>query len=135
MVARLEWFFLVLLGSRTTLKKTSWGVNFWNTRTLILGGAIRFFLFHNSYNEMKKQNAEFKDNVLLGIKVAPGVSSYLKYSKINVKKIDFGNKEHTTDQKMGVSVLLRLFTSSNEVCNAAYALKRIHEQNSNFERP
>ena len=28
-------------------------------------------------------------------------------SKINVKKIAFGNKEHTTDQKMGVSVLLR----------------------------
>ena len=34
---------------------------------------------------------------------------------INVKKIAFGNKEHTTDQKMGVSVLLRLFISSNEV--------------------
>ena len=43
-------------------------------------------------------------------------------SEINVKKIDFGNKEHTTDQKMGVSVLLRLFISSNEVCNTAYAL-------------
>ena len=42
--------------------------------------------------------------------------------KINVKKIAFGNKEHTTDQKMGVSVLLRLFISSNEVCNTAYAL-------------
>ena len=26
---------------------------------------------------------------------------------INVKKIDFGNKEHTANQKMGVSVLLR----------------------------
>ena len=35
--------------------------------------------------------------------------------KINVKKIGFGNKEHTTDKKMGVSVLLRLFISSNEV--------------------
>ena len=33
-------------------------------------------------------------------------------NKINVKKI--GNKEHATDQKMGVSVLLRLFISSNE---------------------
>ena len=41
---------------------------------------------------------------------------------INVKKIAFGNKEHTTDKKMGVSVLLRLFISSNEVCNTAYAL-------------
>ena len=40
----------------------------------------------------------------------------------NVKKIAFGNKEHITDQKMGVSVLLRLFISSNEVCNIAYAL-------------
>ena len=40
---------------------------------------------------------------------------------INVKKIAFGNKEHTTDKKMGVSVLLRLFISSNEVCNTAYA--------------
>ena len=42
--------------------------------------------------------------------------------KINVKKIAFGNKEHTTDKKMGVSVLLRLFISSNEICNTAYAL-------------
>ena len=41
---------------------------------------------------------------------------------INGKKIDFGNKEHTTDKKIGVSVLLRLFISSNEVCNTAYAL-------------
>ena len=40
---------------------------------------------------------------------------------INVKKIAFGNKEHTTDKKMGVSVLLRHFVSSNEVCNTAYA--------------
>ena len=29
--------------------------------------------------------------------------------KLNVKKTAFGNKELTTDQKMGVSVLLRLF--------------------------
>ena len=36
-------------------------------------------------------------------------------NKINVKKIAFGNKEHTTDMQMGVSVLLRLFISSNEV--------------------
>ena len=33
--------------------------------------------------------------------------------QINVKKIAFGNKEHTTDKKMGVSVLLRLFISSS----------------------
>ena len=42
--------------------------------------------------------------------------------QINVKKIAFGNKEHTTDKKMGVLVLLRLFISSNEVCKTAYAL-------------
>ena len=41
---------------------------------------------------------------------------------INVKKIAFVNKEHTTDKKMGVSVLLRLLISSNEVCNTAYTL-------------
>ena len=38
---------------------------------------------------------------------------------------------------MGVSVLLRLFINSNEVCNTAYAPPppnmRIHEQNSNFK--
>ena len=38
------------------------------------------------------------------------------------KKVEFGNKEHTTNQKMGVLVLLRLFISSNEACNTAYAL-------------
>ena len=53
--------------------------------------------------------------------------------KINVDKIAFGNKEYTTDKKMGVSVLLRLFISSNEVCNTAYALYRIHEQISIFK--
>ena len=42
--------------------------------------------------------------------------------QINVKKITFENKERTTDKKMGVSVLLRLFISSNEVYNTAYAL-------------
>ena len=52
---------------------------------------------------------------------------------INVKKIAFGTKEHTTDKKMGVSFFLRLFISSNEVCNTAYALQRIHEQNSIFK--
>ena len=31
-------------------------------------------------------------------------------------------KQHTTDKKIGVSVLLRLFISSNEVCNTAYAV-------------
>ena len=34
---------------------------------------------------------------------------------------------------MAVSVLLRPFISSNEVCNTAYFLKRIHEQNSIFK--
>ena len=43
-------------------------------------------------------------------------------NKLNVKIIAFGNKEHTTDQKMGVSVLLSLFVNSIEVCNTAYAL-------------
>ena len=55
------------------------------------------------------------------------------FYNINVKKIAFGNKEHTTDKKMGVSVLLRLLKSSNEVCNTAYALWRIHEQNAIFK--
>ena len=44
------------------------------------------------------------------------------YDGINVKEIAFGNKEHTTDSKIGVSVLLRLFISSSDVCNTAYAL-------------
>ena len=47
--------------------------------------------------------------------------SPLDKCKINVIKIAFGNKEHTTDKKIGVSVLLRLFISSNEVYNTAYA--------------
>ena len=34
---------------------------------------------------------------------------------------------------MEVSVLLRLFINSNEVCNTAYVLQRIHEQNSIFK--
>ena len=46
----------------------------------------------------------------------------LQLMYVNVKRIAFGNKEHTTDQKMGVPVLLRHFISSNEVCNTAYAL-------------
>ena len=49
-------------------------------------------------------------------------SVYSQTEQTNVKKIAFGNEEHTTDQKMGVSVLLRLFISSNEVYNTAYAL-------------
>ena len=57
----------------------------------------------------------------------------LQFSKINIKKIACGNKEYTTDKKMGASVLLRLFISSNEVCNTAYALQHIHEQNSIFK--
>ena len=35
--------------------------------------------------------------------------------------IAFGNKEYISDEKLGVSILLRLFISSNEVCNTAYA--------------
>ena len=46
----------------------------------------------------------------------------LYFMQINVKKIAIGNKEYTTDQKMGVSVLLRLFISSNEIYNTTYAL-------------
>ena len=42
--------------------------------------------------------------------------------QINVKKIAFGNKEHTTDKKMEVLVLLRLFISSSKISNNAYAL-------------
>ena len=34
---------------------------------------------------------------------------------------------------MGVSVLLRLFISSNKVRNTAYGLYRIHERNSIFK--
>ena len=34
---------------------------------------------------------------------------------------------------MGVSVLLRFFVSSNEFCSAAYAVQRIHKQNSIFK--
>ena len=43
--------------------------------------------------------------------------SFKRYvnKQLNVKQIAFGNKEHITDKKMGVSVLLRLFVSSNEV--------------------
>ena len=48
--------------------------------------------------------------------------SQREVSQINVKEIAFGNKQRNTDQKMRVSVLLRLFLSSNEVCNTAYAL-------------
>ena len=49
------------------------------------------------------------------------ITNTAPYDIINVKKIAFGNKEHTADKKMGVSVLLRLFISSNEVRNTAYA--------------
>ena len=42
-------------------------------------------------------------------------------------------QKHITGRKMGVSVLLRLFISSNEVYNIAYALLYIHEQNSIFK--
>ena len=41
--------------------------------------------------------------------------------QINIKKVAFGNKERTTDKKMGVLSLLRLFISINEVCNTAKA--------------
>ena len=54
-------------------------------------------------------------------------------NEINVKKIAFGNKEHITDWKMGVSVLLRLFISGNSVCNTAYALSVYMSRNSIFK--
>ena len=41
----------------------------------------------------------------------------LQCSKINVKKIAFGNREHTTDKKMGVSVLLRNLNAHNASTN------------------
>ena len=56
-------------------------------------------------------------------------SHLLNGIQTNVKKIETKTL-HTTDKKMGVSVLLR---NSNEVCNTAYALYRIHEQNSIFK--
>ena len=43
-------------------------------------------------------------------------------TKINVKKVIIWNNEHIADQKMWVLVLLRLFISSYEVCNTAYAI-------------
>ena len=56
------------------------------------------------------------------LKKVSAVCTYALCIYIHVKKIAYGNKEHTTDQKIGVSVLLRLFISSNGVCNTAYAL-------------
>ena len=35
------------------------------------------------------------------------------YTQIKVKQIAFGNKEHITERKLGVSVLLRLFISKH----------------------
>ena len=55
---------------------------------------------------------------------------YNLYWTINIKKIAFGNKEHTTDSKMGISVLLRLFISSNKF---AILLSSSSEQNSIFK--
>ena len=60
---------------------------------------------------------------------------YFKRSKINVKKIAFGNKDTLRVRKMGASVLLRLYISSNEICSTAYALLRIHEQNYTTMEP
>ena len=65
-----------------------------------------------------KRNPFYQENI---VKISMKIyNAWFKESQINVKKIAFGNKEHPTDQK--VSVLLRLFISSNEVCNIAYAL-------------
>ena len=61
-------------------------------------------------------------NMYVYISISQWYRNNIRLLYINIKKIAFGNKEHTTDQKMGVSVLLRLFISSNEVCNTAYAL-------------
>ena len=58
--------------------------------------------------------------------------SYLRcaISNLNVKKIAFGNNEHNTDKKIEVSVLLRLFISSNAHClrNLAYTWAELHFQ-------
>ena len=62
-----------------------------------------------------------------------GFVSFLDHT-INVKKIAFVNKEHTTDEKMGVSVLLRLFISSNEICNTVtpFSVYMSRTPSSNF---
>ena len=62
-----------------------------------------------------------------------GIINLGKLLIMNVKKIALENKEHITDKKMGVSAPLRLFISSNEVCNTAYILQRTHEQNYIFK--
>ena len=59
---------------------------------------------------------------IAAVKIVLEQDARLSVRDINVKKIAFGNKEHTRDKKMGVLILLRLFISSNEVCNTAYAL-------------
>ena len=46
---------------------------------------------------------------VLSVKWSKVIQFKQRVLQINVKTIAFGNKEHTTDKKMGVSVLLRLF--------------------------
>ena len=54
------------------------------TRSLIPGGDFSFVLFYNFNNVIGKQNADFKENLLLGQKVAPGVGSVLKSITLHV---------------------------------------------------
>ena len=53
-------------------------------RTLIPGGDFSLLLIYTFYYELGKQNAEFKENLLLGLKNAPCVSSDIK--KVSARK-------------------------------------------------
>ena len=64
---------------------------------------------------------------LIGWKLEVGMHINLfSMSRANKRQKDFVWKQTThyknTDKKIEVSVLLRLFISSNKVCNTAYAL-------------
>ena len=66
---------------------------------------------------------KFCDDICINKEQAPlKCDNKLRINKMNVKKIGFGNKEHSMNEIIGVSVLLTLFISSNEACNTAYAL-------------
>ena len=62
-----------------------------------------------------------------------GTNTSCSVVKKNVKKIAFGNKEHTTDKKMGVSVLSLcteslsvIFTHFNIHCYRSLVQSRVH---------
>ena len=78
-------------------------------------------------------NVQSCGNVFKYVKKGKKKSSESATITVNIKKITFGNKEHTTDKKIGVLILLRFFISTIEICSTAYALKRIYEQNSIFK--